>query len=394
MNGVATELRPLFDRVQSRALTVGVAGVVLLIIGRFTSAQQFYHSYLFGFLFWMLFALGCLGVLLLHHLVSGAWGHVIQRMAESGARTLPFMALLFIPVLFGIHELFPWSRPEVVHASHVLQEKTGYLNVSFFAVRAAAFFIFWSGVAFLLSKWSRSQDQVADPSITRRIRMVSGPSLVLFVLTCTFAGVDWMMSLEPHWYSTIYGMHFIVGSVLSTLALCIIGIRFLSGHEPLSKVLTTRHYHHLGNLMFAFTILWAYMTFSQYLITWSGNLPDDNMWYTRRMGPGWQGVALLLFVGQFFVPFFLLLSRKAKRVIRTLCWIATGVLVMRLVDLYWLVMPAFGDHKLQIHWLDGVAPIGIGGIWIAIFIWQLKSQPLLPLHDPRFNERAENIHSH
>ncbi len=342
----------------------------------------------------MLFALGCLGVLLLHHLVSGAWGHVIQRMAESGARTLPFMALLFIPVLLGLHDLFPWSRPEVVQASHVLEKKTGYLNVSFFTLRAVVFFVFWSSVALLLSTWSRKQDQTADQSITRKIRMVAGPAMVLFVLTCTFAGVDWMMSLEPDWYSTIYGMHFIVGSVLSTLALCIIGIRLLSEYTPFSGVLTTRHYHHLGNLLFAFTILWAYMSFSQYLITWSGNLPDDNFWYTRRMDAGWQGVALFLLIGQFFVPFFLLLSRKAKRVIRSLSWIAGGVLVMRLVDLFWLVMPAFNDHSFQVHWLDAIAPVGIGGIWIGIFIWQLKGQSLLPLHDPRFNERAENIHSH
>jgi hypothetical protein len=315
-------------------------------------------------------------------------------MAESGARTIPFMAILFLPILLGIHNIFSWSRPEVVEASHVIKAKTAYLNVSFFIVRAAVFFIFWGGVAFLLSSWSRTQDNTGDPSITRKIRMVSGPALVLFVMTATFAGVDWMMSLEPDWYSTIYGMHFIVGAALSTFALCIVVLRFLSDYKPFSDVLTTRHYHHLGNLMFAFTILWAYMSFSQYLITWSGNLPDDNFWYTRRMGPGWQSVALLLLVGQFFVPFFLLLSRKAKRVIRTLSWVAVGVLVMRLVDLFWLVMPAFNEHRFQVHWLTIVAPIGIGGIWLAIFISQLKSQPLLPLHDPRFNEKGENIHSH
>jgi hypothetical protein len=383
-----------FDWLQTRALVIGGIGMLLLIMGALTSTQQFYQSYLFGFLFWMLFALGCLGVLLLHHLVSGAWGHVIQRMMEAGARTLPFMAVLFIPILFGLQSLFPWSRPEAVAASHLLHKKVAYLNVPFFIVRSAFFFVFWSAVAFLLSRWSRTQDQTANPSLTRRIRMVSGPALVLFVLTATFAGIDWMMSLEPDWYSTIYGMHFIVASALTTLAFCIIGIRFLADYKPLSEVLTTRHYHHLGNLLFAFTILWAYMSFSQYLIIWSGNQVDDNFWYIRRVSPGWQSVAVLLLVGHFFIPFFLLLSRKTKRVIHNLSLIATWILVMRLVDLFWLMMPAFNEHQFTIHWLDVVAPIGIGGIWVAMFIWQLKGQSLLPLHDPRFNEKAENIHTH
>jgi hypothetical protein len=387
-------LRLRFEWLQSRALAIGGIGMLLLIMGALTSVQQFYQSYLFGFLFWMLFALGCLGVLLLHHLVSGAWGHVIQRMAESGARTLPYMAVLFIPLLFGLQNLFPWSRPEVIETSHVLHKKVAYLNVPFFIVRGVAFFVFWSTVAFLLSNWSRTQDQTGDPRLTHRIRMISGPALVLFVLTATLAGVDWMMSLEPDWYSTIYGMHFIVGAALSTFALCIIGIRYLSDHKPFSDILTTRHYHHLGNLLFAFTILWAYMSFSQYLIIWSGNQIDDNFWYIRRLSPGWQSVAVLLLVGHFFVPFFVLLSRKTKRVLRNLSLIAIWILVMRLVDLFWLIMPAFNDHQFQIHWLNIVAPIGIGGIWVAIFVWQLKGQSLLPLHDPRFNEKAEHINTH
>lgn len=387
-------LRPLFDRIQSKALIVGGVGTLLLLMGAMTSTQQFFQSYLFGFLFWMLFALGCLGILLLHHLVSGGWGHVIQRMTESGARTLPFMALLFVPVLIGLHELFPWSNHHVVEASHVLHKKEAYLNIPFFLARAAVFFIFWSGVAFLLTKWSRTQDQTGDATLTRKIRTLAGPALVFFVLTATLAGVDWMMSLEPEWYSTIYGMHFIVGAALSTLALCIIVVRVLSDHKPFSDILTTRHYHHLGNLLFAFTILWAYMSFSQYLIIWSGNQVDDNFWYIRRLGAGWQSIGTLLLVGHFFVPFFLLLSRKAKRVIHTLAIIAGWILIMRLVDLFWLIMPAFNEHQLTIHWLNIVAPIAIGGIWIGLFVWQLKGQPLLPLHDPRFNERAENVHTH
>jgi hypothetical protein len=387
-------LRPRFDRLQARALMVGGAGSLLLVVGALTSIHQFYQSYLFGFVFVMLLSLGCLGILLLHHLVSGAWGHVIQRLAEAGARTLPFMAVLFIPILFGLHELFPWSNHDTVQASHVLHKKEGYLNVPFFIARAAIFFLLWSGTAYLLSKWSLLQDETGDAGITRKIRTLSAPALIVFVLTMTLASVDWMMSLEPEWYSTLYGMHFIVGATLSTLALCILGIRYLSDHKPFSDILTTRHYHHLGNLLFAFTILWAYMAFSQYLIIWSGNLPEDNFYYLRRFGMGWQVISLALIVGHFFVPFFLLLSRRTKRSIRYLSGVAAGILVMRLLDLFWLIMPAFNNHALQIHWLNIVAPVALGGIWLALFLWQLKGHSLLPLHDPRFNERAENIHTH
>ena len=392
MNG-RQKAGPPLQWLQFRVLSIGAVGLLGLVIGAFSSTQQFYQSYLFGYLFWVLLALGCLGVLLLHHLVSGAWGHVIQRMMEAGARTLPAMALLFIPLLIGVQNLFPWSRSGDVAASEAIQKKVAYLNVPFFIARAAAFFVVWSAVAFLVSRWSRAQDKSADPALTRRIRTLSGPALVVFALTVTFAGVDWMMSLEPEWYSTIYGMLVIVSAVLSTLAFGIIGVRLLSGYEPFSGILTSRHYHHLGNLLFAFTILWAYMAFSQYLIIWSGNEVEDNFWYIRRLDAGWQAVAVLLLVGHFFVPFLLLLSRKTKRAIHILALIAGGILVMRLVDLFWLVMPAFNEHRMQFHWLDVAAPLGIGGVWLAVFLQQLKGSPLLPLHDPRFNEKAENIHS-
>ena len=387
-------LGPRLEWLQFRALILGAVGLLGLVIGAFASTQQFYQSYLFGYAFWTMLALGCLGVLLLHHLVSGAWGHIIQRLMEAGARTLPFMALLFVPLLIGLQHLFPWSRPGDVAASEVIQKKIRYLNVPFFIIRAVSFFLFWSAVAYALSTWSRAQDRTGDPALTKKIKGLSGPALVAFVLTVTFASVDWMMSLEPEWYSTIYGMLAIVSAVLSTLAFGIIGIRLLSAYEPFSAILTSRHYHHLGNMLFAFTILWAYMAFSQYLIIWSGNQVDDNFWYIRRLDAGWQSVAVLLLIGHFFVPFFVLLSRKAKRSIRPLALIAGAILVMRLVDLFWLIMPAFNEHRLEVHWLDLAAPIGIGGIWLALFLHQLRGHPLLPLHDPRFNEKAENIQSH
>lgn len=381
-----------FNKIQQRALLVGAAAIVLLGAGAFISRTDFYHSYLYGYLFWMGLTLGCLGILVLHHLVSGSWGHVVQRYVESGARTLPLMALLFIPIIIGMKELYPWTDHETAMANHAIESKLGYLNESFFLARQVLYFAFWIGVTFWLTKKSRQQDETADPHLTRSMKIFSGPSMVFFVLTATLASVDWMMSLEPEWYSTMYGVGRIVGAVLTALAFCIILVRLLGDKEPLKDILNTRHIHHLGNLMMAFTILWAYIAFSEFLIIWSGNLPEDNMWHLRRMGSEWVVFAVILIVGHFALPFLLLLSRQLKRKIVPLARIAAGILVMRFIDMYWLVYPAFNDHRLQFHWLTVVAPVAIGGLWLWLFIGNLKKQPLLPLHDPRFHNGMAEQH--
>jgi len=373
-------------------MKTGAVGAVALVISGLVWGEHFYRSYLYGYLVWIMLTLGCLAILLLHHLVSGAWGHIIQRMAESGARTLWVMAVLFIPVLIGMRDLYPWTDSAVVEASHVLHEKAGYLNIMFFILRSAFYFAVWTGMATLLRGWSVKQDSGTEPSLSRRMKIFSGPAMVLFVVTASLASVDWMMSLEPEWYSTIYGMSFIVGSVLTALAVCVIVLAKVSGYKPYSDILTSRHAHHLGNLLFAFTILWAYLAFSQYLIIWSGNLPEDNFWYLRRTGPGWNVVAIALLLGHFFVPFFILLSRKSKRELNRLLSIAVLIFFMRFVDVYWLVAPAFDRISVSLHPLDFIAPVAIGGVWVTFFMKNLKKTPILPLHDPRFGEDGFHIH--
>ncbi|MBX2992620.1 MAG: hypothetical protein KF749_15815 [Bacteroidetes bacterium] len=384
------ELLPLFNRFRQRAMIVGVAGVAALAAGALMSQADFFQSYLFGYLFWMGLTLGCLGILILHHLVSGSWGHVVQRYVESGARTLPYMALMFIPIIIGMHELYPWTNHEGLE--HVVEKKLGYLNVPFFLVRQVLYFGFWLLVAYWLSKNSRLQDQNGDVRLTRKMKIFSGPSMVFFVITVTLASVDWMMSLEPEWYSTMYGVGRIVGAVLTALAFCIVLVRWLGDKQPLAGILTTRHLHHLGNLLMAFTVLWAYIAFSEFLIIWSGNLPEDNMWHIRRMNSEWSVFAVVLIAGHFAVPFALLLSRRLKRHIVPLARIAVGILVMRFVDLYWLVYPAFNNHELHFHWLSLAAPAAIGGVWLWLFIGHLKSSPLLPLNDPRFHNGVAEQH--
>jgi hypothetical protein len=374
------------DRIQQQSVLVGGVGLVLCLAGAFLDSEQFFRSYLLAYLFWIGIALGSLAIVMLHHLVGGAWGSVIRRLLESGTQTLPLMALLFAPLLFGLQDLYIWARPQEVLADELLRHKSPYLNVPFFVTRTALYFAAWIGAAYLLNKWSLEHDRAGEPAVTRRLRFLSGPGLVLYGLTVTFASIDWVMSLEPHWLSTIYGILFIVGQGLATLAFVIIVLSLLADREPLSKVISASHFHDLGNLLLAFVMLWTYIAFSQYLIIWSGNLPEEIPWILHRTTGGWEWIGLLLVPFHFVLPFLLLLSRDTKRKARMLFKVALLIFLMRLVDLFWLVAPAFHPSGLSLHWMDLAATIGVGGIWIAVFVWQLKGRPILPRHDPRLQE--------
>jgi len=387
-----SEIKPQLSRYQTQALIIGLVALASCAFGATMNAEQFYQSYLFGFLFWFGISVGCLALVMLHHLVSGGWGFVIQRLLESGTRTLPLMLLLFLPIFFGMKELYLWARPEVVQADKILQHKSVYLNVPFFWLRTFGYFALWLFFTYFLNRWSHRQDQNADPSLTERLEKISGPGLVVFVLTSTFAAIDWAMSLDPHWFSTIYGILFLIGQGLSTLAFAIIMVNMLAKHRPISEVISTRQFHDLGTLMFAFVMLWAYISFSQFLIIWSGNLPEEIPWYIHRMHGGYGVFAVALLVFHFAVPFVLLMMRRMKRKAEVLVKIAVFMIVMRLVDLFWLIAPNFHPEKFHIHWMDILAPIGIGGVWLAFFFWQLQNRALLPLHDPRLQEAFQHEH--
>ena len=375
-------LPPLWDRLQRWALAVGGGGVVLCGVGVLLNPTQFFRSYLLAYLFWIGIPLGSLAVLMLHHLVGGAWGAVIRRVLESATRTLPLLVLLFVPLLFGLHDLYSWARPEVVVNDALLQRKSSYLNIPFFVLRSAGYLAVWLAVSYLLNAWSLAQDRTAADPFERRLRLLSGPGLVLYVLTATFASVDWAMSLEPHWFSTIYGILVIVGQLLATLAFAVLVTALLADTPPLSEVISPAHFHDLGNLLLAFVMIWAYMAISQFLIIWAGNLPEEITWYIHRTQGGWKWVGLALVLFYFTLPFLLLLSRGVKQRAQFLAWVAAAILVMHAVDLFWLVVPAFQPVGIALHWMDVVALLGMGGIWIAVFVWQLKGRALLPVHDP------------
>ena len=373
---------PQFEGLRHRFLLAGVVGAAACVIGGFFDSAQFYQSYLVAYLFWLGVALGCLPLLMLHHLVGGVWGFVIRRIVESGIRTLPIMALFFLPVAFGIHHLYEWSHAEAVAADPALQHKSLYLNVPFFLVRAALYFSAWLVFAYFLSRWSSEQDRTGRPELPRSFQLLSAPGILVYVLAMTFAAFDWGMSLEPHWFSTIYGLLLITGQVLSTLAFVIV-IAALLARETSYDFFGSDLFHDLGNLLLAFTMLWAYMSFSQFLIIWAGNLPEEISWYLQRGSHGWQWVAAVLAVFHFAVPFVLLLARGNKRRREVISRIAIWVLVMRYVNDYWLIAPAFRSAVLP-HWMDVATVVAIGGLWLTVFFAELSKQTVVPLRDPNF----------
>ncbi|HVF49184.1 MAG TPA: hypothetical protein VNA19_03815 [Pyrinomonadaceae bacterium] len=393
---------PEFERYRTRALLVGVvvlvaASALAFLVG---GAVEFFRAYLVAYVFWVGIAVGSMAIMMLHHLSGGAWGLVIRRIFEAATRTLPLLAVAFLPIAVSLfvhphgHSLYEWSNPEAVSHDKVLQEKQLYLNAPFFLGRFVFYFVVWGGLAYLLNKWSLQQDHTGDPRVRRKLQNVSGPGILLFGLTVTFASVDWLMSLEPHWFSTIYGLLLMASWGLSALAFVIVVAGILAQREPMSRVFASRHFHDYGKLMLAFVMLYAYFAFSQFLITWSGNLPEETPWYLRRLRGGWQYVGLALVLLNFALPFVLLLSRNLKRDARKLVWVALLVLVMRVVDMIYLVAPAEHQGEGAPHFsaLDFLtmfgATVGLGGIWLAYFAWQLKQRPLLPV---QADDLAESV---
>lgn len=384
---------PQLAQWQYRGLVVGGLGLVLGLAGLFLDQARFFQAYLVAYLFWLGLALGCLAVVMLNHVISSNWGFVVRRLAEAGAMTLPFMAVLFVPLLFGLNTLYEWARPEVMAADEILQQKTWYLNLPFFVIRLVIYFAVWIGLAYFLNRWSDKQDQSGGSAWARRLWILSRYGLVFYVLTATFASFDWGMSLEPHWYSTIYGLTFVVGQGLTALAFVTVALAWLANDKPLSEVVTGDHFNDLGNLLLTFVILWGYIAYSQLIIIWSGNLVEEIPWYLTRIQDGWEWVVLALILFHFVVPFALLLSGRAKRNKGFLAALAGGILVMRLVDLFWLIAPALRESGFQLHWLDVVLPLGLGGFWLAIFSHYLRQKPLLPLHSER-EAQTEEVANH
>lgn len=379
---------------QRTGLTLGVLGLAALGAGYMQDPAQFHHSYLIAYLYWLGPTLGSLAIIMLNQLTGGAWGFSIRRLLEAAMRNLPLMAVAFVPILLGIPTLYEWSHADVVAEDPVLMGKAPYLNTPFFVARAIFYFAAWSALAFGLIRLAARYDRTLDVGALRKIKVLSGLGLCAYVLTMSFAAFDWGMSLEPHWFSTIYGVHFVIGQVLTTLCLAILAASRLAAHEPFSRWIERSHFHDLGNLTMAFVMLWAYISFSQFLIVWSGNLPEETPWYLNRLDHGWQLMALALVVLHFFVPFLILLDRRTKRSRSRLATIASGILVLRFVDYYWMIAPAFAHGEgPHLSWMDIIAPLALGALWIGAFARNLRGRPLVSLQDAKLLGQLEEVPS-
>jgi hypothetical protein len=373
-------------------MSAAVVGLLLAGAGfAMSGLDRFYQAYLIAYTFWMGIALGSMALLMVQHLTGGAWGVVIRRPLEAAASTIPVMAVLFLPIIAGMHDLYEWTHPEAL-ADPVIQEKAAYLNTPFWLVRQGIYFLLWITISQLLLKWSKEQDQTGDPGLADKLQYLSGGGLVIYTLTVTFAIVDWLMSVNPHWFSTMWGPLFMVGQGLPSLAFTIVVLVMLAQSAPMDRVVNTSHLHDLGKLLFAFLMLWAYLMFSQFLIVYSANLAEEIPHYLVRMQGGWQYVGLVVILLHFVVPYALLLSRDVKRDTRRIRVIAAWLVVMRIVDHYWQIAPEFHD-VMNVSLLDVAMPILFGGIFITLYAMRLSGQSLLPTNDPGL-EKALTHHVH
>jgi hypothetical protein len=366
---------------QRRSLGIGIVALAVCAVGAVGDPGQFFRAYLAAYVFYLGIGLGSMAVLMIYHLTGGAWGLLIRRPLEAAMRTLPLLAVLFVPIACGIRELYVWAQPQTVAESAKLQYQQFYLNPGFFWVRAAAYFLVWLTIAFLLSWWSRQEDRSGGPRLAWKSRKLSAFGAVAYGISIHFASVDWVMSLEPVFHSTIWGPIFAFGQLLSGLAFALIVFARLRARPPLAGVVSPKAVNDLGTLLFTFLGAWAYMVWFQFMIVWIANVPIDVVWYLPRLRGAWLVVTLAIVLLHFVVPFFLLLARPVKRSTTAIAWIAALILFMQLVFMYYQVMPAIGADRLAGHWMDFLTPIGVGGVWLAYFLWQMPRCPVLPRHD-------------
>jgi hypothetical protein len=379
-------------------LIVGVVFGIVAVILAFKNPEEFYRAYLLGFMAWLGVALGSMAIVMIRHLTGGGWGVVIRRILGAAMRTVPLLAALFIPIILGIKKLYVWAQPlqnvQDKHLREHLEDITKtYLTTNGFIVRAIIYFAIWNLLSFLLSHWSKQTDRAGARDNTDRFKAVSGPGLILYGFTISFAAIDWVMSLDPSWISTIFGLVILIGEVLSAMCFAVVVERILFKYKPMSEMLTPDFVHDHGKWMLAFTMVWAYFNFSQWLIIWAGNLPAEITYYIRRINGGWGYVGLFIVIFHFAVPFAILLSRPFKRNIYKLVWLAAWMMLMRWVDLFWIIEPNF-SKTLNVTVADVVVPIAIGGFWLAYFFRNLGALPLLPVYDPSAVEVLHPAHHH
>jgi preprotein translocase subunit SecG len=376
--------RPQLERVQRTALVCGLVGLALAAIFFFRDKDQFFHSYLFAYVYVVAIPFGSIAILMLHHLTGGWWGYPLRRILEASTRTVWVMAILFIPILLGLSHIYSWTDPNAFPDDELHHFKKVWLSPGNFTIRAVIYFALLLFLVYLLNKRSSAQDQTGDPAQQAKLTGMSGIGVVFWGFIVSAAAFDWVMSLEPDWFSTIFGFIFIDVEVLLALSFTVFIYGKLSDREPLKDLVRPQDYNDIGNLMLAFTMLWAYLQFDQFLLIYATNLRDEIPWYMKRAFGSWGAWAAFLLVFHFFVPFFMLLQRAIKRKLERLSRVAAYMVVLAIFDIYWLITPSLEKSGPHFHLTDFFLLAGIGGLWVAAFSWQLLKLPILPLHDPRF----------
>jgi hypothetical protein len=375
-----------WNRIPAIAAGLAVVGAVACAIMGAANPKQFFFSWLVSFLFFLSLALGGLFFVLIQYASQGGWGIVLRRIGETVFSTLPVMAALFIPVLLGMRDLYSWAVPGAADQDALLHWKAPFLNVPFFLVRAAVYFGVWSFLALMYYRGSSGQDVTGDPRVSARLRRLAGPSIIVLALTQTFASIDWIMSLTPHWYSTMFGVYFFAGSFVGFIALLSVVAVTMRSAGLLDTVISPDHLHDVGKFLFAFTAFWAYIAFSQFFLMWYANLPEETIFYKARLEGSWKMVSILLMAGHFGAPFLYLMGRDVKRRGSTLALGGAWVLAMHFVDLYWQVMPTLHPEGVRVSALDVAGFVTVGGCFVAAATWLLRRQALVPIRDPRLAE--------
>lgn len=363
---------------------IGALGLLLCCAGYFTNHEQFFQSYLFAFIYWSGFGIGGLGILLLNNVVGGKWGVTTRSLLIAAMRTLPIIFVLLLPILFlGLKDIYPWTHPDLVSHNEYLWHRKGYLNIPFFLIRVVIYFAIWVFWGWRVNKMADNQDATGDVTLLVRMRQFSAPGLLIFVLTASFAYIDWVLSTDVQFYSTVYGAMILIGDVLQTFALTIIVLILASKTDRFGGRVNSSLLHDLGNLMFAFTIFWTYLSVSQLIIIWPADLPQEIQWYLVRVRGGWTVIAAGIAIVMFAVPFLALLSQARKQNPNRLIRVAIWILCARAIDIFWIVEPTYRNKGFALYWTDFAAFIGVGGIWLFVYLGQLRRRPLLPLRDPR-----------
>lgn len=379
-----------------------VAGLIAVGVGFALDGsehhKQFWFSYLVAWLYAASIGLGALFFTLVQHAGRAGWSVVVRRTAENLAGTLPVIGLFFLPVLFlGGHELYHhWMDAELVSQDAILQAKSGYLNEGFWIGRGIFFLLTWAALGWYFRSQSIKQDTMDGSAAdreehSRKLERRSGPAIALFALTITFGAIDWMMSLDPHWYSTMWGVYYFAGSFMAALALLGALHIVMQRVGLVNRVINDEHYHDLGKLTFAFTVFWTYIAFSQYFLIWYANIPEETSWYTHRMGNSWEMVGIAIMVGHFLVPFAFLMPRTIKRIRGTLLLGCLWMLFMHFVDLHYMVMPAMHHHGVHFTATDALTWFGMVAVLMGLFVWNSKGAALIPIKDPRLKESVEFV---